>query len=60
MIDENLDNSYKSLEHVKFKYKKAHMDLEMTKNAFNKKESDGTISRNELDKMKSLTNKKTR
>jgi len=59
-IEKNLGHSYKSLDNRKQKYQKAHMELEITMNTFKKTESDGTISRHEVDKMRTMTNKKTR
>ena len=60
MLDKTLSHSYKSLDNRKQKYQKAHMELEITMNTFKKTESDGTISRHEVDKMRTMTNKKTR
>ena len=60
IIEKTLSQSYKSLDSKKSKYQKAHMDLEVTVNTFNKTETDGTISRHEVDKMRAMTNKKTR
>jgi len=60
VIEKNLSQSYKSFDNKKSKYQKAHTDLQVTVNAFKKTESDGTISRHEVDKMRAMTNKKTR
>jgi len=59
-IEKSLGQSYKSLDSKKQKYQKAHQELEVTMNTFHKTESDGTISRQEVDKMRALSNKKTR
>ena len=59
-IEKNLGQSYKSLDGKKQKYQKAHVELEVTMNTFQKTESDGTISRQEVDKMRAMSNKKTR
>ena len=59
-IEKSLGQSYKSLDSKKQKYQKAHQELEVTMKTFHKTESDGTISRQELDKMRALSNKKTR
>eukprot|EP00092_Neocalanus_flemingeri_P058116 GFUD01069205.1.p1 GENE.GFUD01069205.1~~GFUD01069205.1.p1 ORF type:complete len:558 (+),score=166.38 GFUD01069205.1:488-2161(+) len=59
-IEKSLSQSYKSLDNRKLKYQKAHTELELTSNTFKKTESDGTISRHEVDKMRAMTNKKTR
>ena len=60
VIEKNLIQSYKSFDNKKLNYQKAHKDLQVTVQAFKKTESDGTISRNEVDKMRAMTNKKTR
>lgn len=59
-IEKNVSQTYKSLDSKKQKYQKAHVELEVTMNTFKKTESDGTISRAEVDKMRAMSNKKTR
>ena len=60
VIEKNLNQSYKLLDNKKQKYLKAHQELEVTINNFKKTEFDGTISRQDVDKMRAVSNKKTR
>ena len=58
-LQRNLSNSYKALDDSKLKYQKSHIELEIAKNTYAKTEADGSVSRNEVEKMKTLTQKKT-
>jgi len=60
VIEKNLNQSYKLLDNKKQNYLKAHQELEVTINNFKKTEFDGTISRQDVDKMRAMSNKKTR
>jgi len=58
-LQRNLRTSYKALDDTKLKYQKSHIELEVAKATFEKTEADGSVSRNEVEKMKNLTVKKT-
>ena len=51
-ISENLNRSYKELDKCKAKYQKSHHDMEEAKAAFMKADCEGTLSRNEISKLK--------
>ena len=59
-LQRNMHQSYKALDDAKLKYQKSHIELEIAKTTYAKTEADGTVSRNEVDKMKNMTQKKTR
>lgn len=51
-ISENLNRSYKDLEKIKSKYQKSHNEMEEAKSTFHKADCEGTMSRNEISKLK--------
>lgn len=51
-ISENLNRSYKDLDKCKAKYQKSHHEMEEAKSAFLKADCEGTMSRNEISKLK--------
>lgn len=51
-ISENLNRSYKDLDKCKAKYQKSHNEMEEAKSSFLKADCEGTMSRNEISKLK--------
>ena len=51
-ISETLNRSYKELDKCKSKYQKSHGEMEDTKGTFLKADCEGTLSRNEINKLK--------
>jgi len=51
-FSENLNRSYKELEKCKMKYQKSYGEMEESKGTFHKAEGEGTMSRNEISKLK--------
>ena len=51
-ISEHLNRSYKDLDKSKIKYQKSHIEMEEAKSVFLKADCEGTLSRNEISKLK--------
>ena len=51
-FSENLNRSYKELDKCKMKYQKSYVEMEETKGTFMKADCEGTMSRNEISKLK--------
>ena len=51
-ISENLNRSYKDLDKCKSKYQKSYHEMEEAKSSFMKADCEGTMSRNEISKLK--------
>ena len=51
-FSENLNRSYKELDKCKMKYQKSYVEMEESKGAFLKADCEGTMSRNEISKLK--------
>jgi len=59
-ISEELEKSYRYLDKGKMKYQRSFLDWEQTNNNYLKAETDGTVSRNEIAKLKSLADSRQR
>jgi len=53
-MSEDLNKMYKDLDKAKHKYKRSFLDWEDSKTNYTKADTDGTLSRNEIAKLKSL------
>ena len=51
-FSENLNRSYKELDKCKMKYQKSYVEMEESKGTFLKADCEGTMSRNEISKLK--------
>ena len=60
VFETNLDKSFKALEDSKSKYLRSHNDHEVAKVNLEKADSDGSLSSNDITKIKNVLLKKTR
>ena len=60
VFENSLDKSFKALEDSKLKYLRSHNEHELAKANLEKADSDGSLSTNDITKMKNILLKKTR